>query len=393
MVYVGIDIASEKHACCILDENSKHPLAEFEFENSASGFAILLREISRHALPGETKIGLEATGIYGTNLSEFLRRNGFEITTFNPLLLKNRARGTTLRKTKTDKYDANFIARTLMQEAVQPDTDISYHTLELKSLTRLRSQLVENRSKAKIRAKVALTVIFPEFLRAFSDIFGAASVATLRKYPCARDLAKCRKATLSKLLATASRGQCGEAKAQELIGLAKNSIGTYSAARVIALQVHLDEIQMYSAHIAALDRQIKEIMDEINSPILSIPGIGYVLGATILAEIGDIRRFSSPDKLVSFAGIEPSIYQSGKYTGQGSMVKRGSPRLRWALILAARLVSNVSLVFSVYMEKKLAEGKAYNVATSHVAKKLVRVIFALLYKNTSFSDTILPSAA
>ena len=84
MVYVGIDIASEKHACCILDENSKHPLAEFEFENSASGFAILLREISRHALPGETKIGLEATGIYGTNLSEFLRRNGFEITTFNP---------------------------------------------------------------------------------------------------------------------------------------------------------------------------------------------------------------------------------------------------------------------------------------------------------------------
>ena len=385
MIYVGIDIASEKHDCCILGEHNKK-LESFSFSNTRDGFISLLAACKKYAEPEQTKIGLESTGIYGDNLRDFLRRNGYEIHTFNPLLIKKSIQATTLRKTKTDKSDASFLASYLARELPDPDPQISYHISELKSLTRARFSVVGACSKAKTQLKALLVQVFPEFHTAFSDVFGVAAIAILRKYPTAKKLSAARKTAVAKILSEASRHRLGEEKAAMLIDLAKNSVGCHSETKALEMQYYLDQIEWNTAYIRRYEAAIREIMNEIDSPITTIPGIGLVLGAMILAELGDVTRFATPEKVLAFAGLDPSIYQSGKYTpASGTMVKRGSPQLRWALLMAARstIVHNPNI--AIYYQKKLSEGKHYNVICSHIAKKLVRILYSLLKKNTPYS--------
>lgn len=385
MIYVGIDIASEKHDCCILGEHNKK-LESFSFSNTRDGFISLLAACKKYAEPEQTKIGLESTGIYGDNLRDFLRRNGYEIRTFNPLLIKKSIQATTLRKTKTDKSDASFLASYLARELPDPDPQISYHISELKSLTRARFSVVGACSKAKTQLKALLVQVFPEFHTAFSDVFGVAAIAILRKYPTAKKLSAAKKTAVAKILSEASRHRLGEEKAAMLIDLAKNSVGCHSETKALEMQYYLDQIELNTAYIRRYEAAIREIMNEIDSPITTIPGIGLVLGAMILAELGDVTRFAAPEKVLAFAGLDPSIYQSGKYTpASGTMVKRGSPQLRWALLMAARstIVHNPNI--AIYYQKKLSEGKHYNVICSHIAKKLVRILYSLLKKNTPYS--------
>lgn len=387
MFYVGIDVASEKHDCCILNEKKKI-IRSFSFLNSPDGFQSLLSALSG-IQPDEIKIGLEATGIYSENLSVFLRRKGFNVTTINPLLLKKHQCATTLRKTKTDKADAKGIALFIAEEGFQPDLPVSYHIQELKSLTRARFSFVQDRSALKNKVKRLVVLLFPELLEQFSDIFGASATALLKQYPSAEKLAACHTDALAALLRKSSRGRFGRAKAAYLKQLAKCSIGNHSPARVMELKMLLARIDLLSEQIKDYDKQIKIIMDELDSPVPTIPGIGYTLGATIIAEVGNISRFSSPAKLLAFAGLEPSIYQSGKFVpASGRMVKRGSPFLRWALLQAAGYVPNYSSTFALYREKKLSEGKSAAVARSHVAKKLVRTIHSLMTHSTAFSDQL-----
>ena len=291
MFYVGIDVASEKHDCCILNEKKKI-IRSFSFLNSPVGFQSLLSALSG-IQPDEIKIGLEATGIYSENLSVFLRRKGFNVTTINPLLLKKHQCATTLRKTKTDKADAKGIALFIAEEGFQPDLPVSYHIQELKSLTRARFSFVQDRSALKNKVKRLVVLLFPELLEQFSDIFGASATALLKQYPSAEKLAACHTDALAALLRKSSRGRFGRAKAAYLKQLAKCSIGNHSPARVMELKMLLARIDLLSEQIKDYDKQIKIIMDELDSPVPTIPGIGYTLGATIIAEVGDISRFSS----------------------------------------------------------------------------------------------------
>ena len=387
-LYCGIDVASEKHNCCIIDEK-EHVLSEFSFSNNHAGFDLLLQFLNHPSIPKGIKkhIGLEATGVYGENLTEFLRRNGYEVTTFNPLSVKKQLTATTLRKTKTDKSDAKFLAVMLARGNYEPDAPILYHISELKSLSRRRFLLVKKRSGAKNFAKALIAKLFPEYQGVFTDTFGVSSMSILTKYPSASAIAACRPSTLAKLLEVSSRGRFGLEKAKDIIALAKQSVGKYSSADALSLGMALEEIEFFSRQIERIEHEIHLIFKEHPSPILTIPGIGEVVGAMIVSEIGNIRRFSNPNKLLAFAGLEPSIYQSGKFTpSSGSMVKRGSPYLRWALLWAARLVPRYSVTFGQYFDKKSSEGKHYNVTSSHIAKKLVRVIFSLEKNGTIFSE-------
>ena len=383
MIYVGIDIAAAKHACCILSESGK-TIKQFTFSNDLAGYEKLHNAL---LTPSETKIGLESTGVYGNNLAEFLRRNGYTTHIFNPLLVKKSIQATTLRKTKTDKSDAKHIAQYTMEHS-QPNQEPSYHISELKSLSRGRFSLVRERSKVKTQAKNLLAQIFPEFSEAFSDTFGAAASAVLKQFPSARTIAQCQVDVLSKLLSEASHGRLGQAKAEYLIDLAKHSVGCQSAALELQMRMFLQQIDLFSEQIICYKAAIKSTMKNIQSPITTIPGIGCVLGAAILSEIGDIGRFSSPAKLQAYAGVDPSISDSGtSVSAPGHMVKHGSHYLRWALCQAARCVSLYDPVFAAYMQTKRNEGKHYCVACTHVAKKLTRVIYAILKNNSPYSPT------
>ena len=386
MIYVGIDVASDKHNVCIID-TKETVLSEFAIANSRSGFELLLAAINSF---DKVSIGLEATGIYGDNLVSFLHAHSFNTITINPLSAKRLLNAKSLRKTKTDKMDAFGIAGLLIQEFQNPDTPVSYHISELKSLTRLRYQLVTDRSKQKVRAKRLITLLFPEFKGFFFNTFCATAIAVLSRYPSASDLSKCRINTLTDILYSASRGRYGQEKAEQMKAVAKSSIGTYSKANIIALKSCLNLIDFYNQQIKEVEKEIKTLIDETDTPITSVPGISTTLGAVILSEIGDINRFSNANKLLAFAGLDPSVYQSGKFKPTtGSMVKHGSPYLRNAIVQAAKQVSRFNDTFAAFLAKKISEGKHYNVAISHVAKKLIRVIFHLLVNNQSFSNLLL----
>lgn len=387
MFFVGIDVSSAKHDCCILD-SSRKPIRSFMILNNRKGFSGLSAVLTELAAPENIKIGLEATGIYGDNLANFLRRKGYNVCTINPLLCKKHQSATTLRKTKNDRSDAKNIALIVASEDLQPDQPLSYHIVELKSLSRARFLTVKDRSSLKNKVKRFVTVLFPELLDVFTDLFGASGMALMMRYPSAKALAACNLDTLTELLRTASRGRFGREKAEALRKLAKESIGTFSDSAVFQLRLLLKRIELLNTQIEMYDDEIRRLMDQLDSPILSVPGIGYTLGAMILSEIGDIKRFSSPAKLLAFAGLEPSVYQSGKFNpASGKMVKRGSPFLRWALLQVATYAPAFSITFAAYYDKKRLEGKSPSVAHSHVAKKLVRVIFSLLSRNVSFVDS------
>jgi transposase len=291
----------------------------------------------------------------------------------------------TLRKTKTDKTDAKVIATMLFSDESKSYSPVSYQIQELKSLTRHRFRLIGYRSKLKISVTRLIDVIFPELPGLFWSIHQASSYTLLLDLPTPNDIKSCHLTKLTNIMYKASKGKYGKEKAIALKELASTSIGSANRSVAFELQQTIRLIQSVQNEIDILDKQIKIVVDEINSPIITIPGIGYTLAAIILAEIGDIERFLTPAKLLAFAGMEPSTYQSGKFNASKTpMVKRGSTYLRWAILQAARLVPMRDATFSAYLAKKRSEGKHFNVASSHVGKKLLRVIFYLLKNNTSF---------
>jgi transposase len=387
LIYVGIDVAKSKHNCCILN-NDGGVCASFTFGNDKAGFEKMTGEIRRFSEEkdlSDAKIGLESTGHYSTNLTDYLLRKRLSVKIFNPLTVSFALKASSLRKTKTDKSDSKFLAELLFADRSKPYQQPVYPISELKTHTRSRHRLVAMRSKLKVSISRMITIVFPELPSVVYSVNQKSTYALLLAFPTAQSIANAHLPRLTTVLKTSSNGKYGKEKALEIRALASDSIGSSSKAIGFELQQTIRLIQNLESEIALLDSEIKRIMDEIESPILSVPGIGYTLGAIILAEIGNIHNFPGPSQLLKFAGMEPSVYESGNYKAKDTpMVKRGSPYLRWALFQASRLVAYRDKTFGDFAKKKLAEGKHFFVVQGHVAKKLVRTLFSLLKNNQHF---------
>ena len=191
-------------------------------------------------------------------------------------------------------------------------------------------------------------------------------------------IASCHLTRLTHLLSDSSNGRYKRDKAIEIREAARVSIGSVMPAKSLELKHTIRLIKVLTEEIDDIETSIREIMDENPPPILTIPGINYRMGAMILAEIGDFSRFDSPNKILAYAGLSPSTYQSGKLeNAYPHMEKRGSRYLRYALFNATKFVCHWDPTFAAYLAKKRTEGKHYNVAISHATKKLIRVIYAL----------------
>jgi transposase len=382
MLYIGIDVAKRKHDCFITNENGEVLADVFTIQNSKDGFQELLRQIKSHEphpAPENTKVGLEATGHYSGNITAFLRKNGLPPVILNPLRVNLYRKGQSLRKTKTDKSDARFIARMMLTEGFKPHVSSSYHSEELKSLTRHRHRMVWTRSTFKVSYDRLLNIIFPELEGFTSNTLGVTETMLMLELPNPEAITACHLTHLTNIVKKHSHGRRGKAWAIELKELAKNSIGSSSKAKAMELQQTIRQILSLSEEIDLIDAEIKSLVIESGTSLITIPGISYTLAAVILAEVGDVSRFETSARLQAFAGLDPSTYQSGQYTGNRDvMVKRGSTYLRWALLMAARTVSRFDKTFGEYLDRKLAEGKHYNCAMGHVAKKLIRVIYRLM---------------
>ena len=380
MIYVGIDVAKDKHDCFIMNSEGEVLFKPFVIRNNRAGFDSLCEKIYSVAeSPEKIKVGLEATGHYSYNILGYLLDKGLPTYVINPLHTNLYRKSLSLRKTKTDKVDAHTIAAMLMSDVdLKSYSDTLYHNEELKSLTRYRFSKVEERAKLKTSVARLVNILFPELEKLVPTLHIASVYALFSEYPSARLIAQVHLTKLTNLLSEASKGRYGKDKAQAIREAARASIGSYMPAKELELKHTVKLIQELDSEIDEIEIRIKEIMDEMDTPILTIPGISYRMGAMILAEIGDFERFSSPDKILAYAGLSPSTYQSGQLTSSHShMEKRGSRYLRYALFNATKFVCIWDPTFAEYLEKKRSEGKHYNVAISHACKKLVRVIYHL----------------
>ena len=380
VVSVGIDVSKDKHDCFIVSSEGEVLADVFTIPNNIDGFHFLLQRIQdcTHA-QDKIKVGLEATGHYSYNLLGFLLDNGLTTYVMNPFRTNIYRKRLGLRKTNTDRVDARTIASMLLSDmGLKPYTDTAYHNEELKSLTRYRFDKVNERAKLKSSIARLVCILFPELEKLVPSLHIASVYALLAEFPGAKQIAAAHLTRLKALLETASKGRYKRDMALEIRDASRNSIGSWMPAKSLELQHTIRLIRELDNEIAEIEEQIQAIMDELNSPITTIPGLGFRMAAMIFAEVGDFTRFDSPDKLLAYAGMSPSTYQSGQLRNcYPHMEKRGSRYLRYALYNATKYVCHWDPTFAAYLAKKRAEGKHYNVALSHAAKKLVRLIFAM----------------
>ena len=387
MFIVGIDIAKRNHEAVIISREGDVVEESFSFSNSCSGYNVLLEKV-RQFTNRKTNIcfGMESTSHYWLPLYTRLMNEGYLVHVINPLQ-SHALRGMYIRKTKTDAKDS-FIIAEVIRFGRFTETEVPQDTsFALRELCRNRSFMSDTISDYKRKIRVLLDQVFPEYETIFSNVFILSSIALLQKYPTPAHLTKASTEAITNILFKASGGYYGKGKALVIKELAQNSFGVEDTVGVYSelIRSYMKQIKFLMEERDMLERRIKEIMLELDSPITTITGVGYILGAIILSEIGDISRFSSSDKLAAFAGVDPAVSQSGDFTGtKVRMSKRGSPYLRRALWMAATSAARSDPMFHAYLEKKQAQGKKYMVSMGHVTKKMACVVYAILRDNKEY---------
>lgn len=309
MIYIGIDVAKDKHDCFITNSEGEVLFNAFTIPNNADGFHDLFQKISSLTNDfSNVKVGLEATGHYNYNLLGFLIDKGLPTFVINPLHTNLFRKSLSLRQTKTDKVDAHTIALMMMSGVnLQSYSNTSYHNEELKSLTRYRFDKVQERAKLKTSISRLVNILFPELEKLVPSLHMVSIYALLAEFPSSAQIASCHLTRLTNLLANASKGHYNKEKAIEIRNAAKHSIGSNMPAKSLELKHTIRLIQELTSEIDEIECSIKSIMDEIRSPILSIPGINYRMGAMIIAEIGDFNRFSSPTRYLPMQDFLPLL--------------------------------------------------------------------------------------
>jgi len=382
MYFVGIDISKFKHDCVVVDSSGEVFCPCWSFANDQQGFSLLMGLLD--SIKGEKRIGFEATGHYGLNLKLFLENQGFSFMELNPLLISRFVHSKSLRKTKTDPLDALSIAHYLMTVEYKPHPTSFYHMDALKSLTRFRDSLVRQRSKQLVELTNILDKVFPEFKPFFKNRFSGTALYILVNYSSPENILNMNSRSYD-ILRKKSYGKFSMGDFVRLKELAKNSVGRSDDFLLLEMSAVLDIYAQLDSKINEIETKIKDYISALDPPMLSMTGIGSLSAAVILSEFGDFRNFENPSKMLSFAGLEPGYFQSGTSEYTGRMVKHGSSHLRYAIMNCCLPLITHNMVFAEYYAKKRAEGKPYRVALSHVAKKLIRVIYALQTKNVPFN--------
>lgn len=383
--YIGIDISKYKHDFCIISNTGEIIVENSSFENNQKGFQSLLEQLKSYNKQ-DVHIAFEATGHYTMNLELFLIDQGYSFMKINPLVIHQFLKARSLRRLKTDKADSLTVASYLMSIPYKPNSSLLYHTYSLKSLCRNRDLFVKERSKFAVLITNELDKSFPELKPFFNNKISNTLLFILDKYKNPKHIALMKDFDSIKRV---SRGNFTYAKFAKLKELAKNTIGYYDDNTDLLISSYVSLYNYINDKIILIDKQISTIVKELNPSILSIPGIGEITAASILAEYGDFSLFSSPAKMLAFAGLEPSIIQSGTLESNGKMVKHGSGHLRYVLMNASLTLLKFNPIFYDFYLKKRSQGKSHRVALSHVCKKFIRLIYTLETKHVDFDPSLL----
>ena len=379
-IYIGIDIAKYKHDFCIISSTGEVIVQNNSFENNKKGFQLFFSYLKPYN-KADVQILFESTAHYSMNLELELIDQGYSFMKMNGLIIKQFFKAQTLRKTKTDKADAFALTQYLMANTYKPNSNRLYHIYSLKSLCRTRDRLVRERSKFKIYITNELDKSFPEIKKFFDNKISITLLYILEKYKNKNKIALMKDYDSIRKISAAN---FSFTRFLQLKQLAKESIGHPTETSDFLIQSYVKSINCLSEQIDSIEKQIIEAVRKLDTHILSIPGIAEISAGSIIAEFGDIKNFESPEKMLAFAGLEPSIRQSGTLSTEGHMVKHGSGYLRNTIIRVVNSLVMHDQVFNDYYNKKRDEGKHHLVAQSHVAKKLIRIIYTLETKDIDY---------
>ncbi len=384
MYYCGIDVAKRKHAIALLDEQGRPAHRPFTIDNTRAGFDQLLQVLAQ--LSGPVLIGLEATGHYWWALYEDLTQHDHPVVVLNALQV-HAFRQSGVRKVKSDRTDANWIAEFLRFSQPDPAQPTTALFLQLKEVSRFRYHLAEQIGDCKRKLLSILDRVFPEYETLFSSVFLTSSRQLLARVASAHELATFDVSELTDLLQTTSRHRFGRSKAETVLAAAQHSVGVRFLADAAQIEVRclLAQIDLLEEQRDQVDTALAQLMAQVPQHLTSIPGVGPTTGAALLAEIGDIQRFEAPEKLVAYAGIDAAVYQTGQFEArQMHMSKRGSPYLRHALWQAASMAIQYDAELRAYYDRKRQEGKSHGTALGAVCRKLITRIYIVLKENRPY---------
>ena len=387
MFLLGIDIAKLNHVASCIDSSTNEVIfSNFKFKNDFKGFSALLDKIKSLDVKNLI-IGLESTSHYGENLINFLFKQHFKVALINPLQTSH-LRKANIRDAKNDRLDSLNIARSLIFGKLNFVSEKNIDCFSLKKLTRFRSNLIKQRSKAKIQLTSLLDLLFPELQYLFkSKIHNKAIYSLLKKYPSTEEIAALKDDEISNLLYASSKGHFKREKSIELKSLAKTTVGIKDTSVSLHVIQLIELIELFDRQIKDIVTKITDTVNKLDTKLLSVPGINIIACAIILGETNNFDNFSNATKLLAFAGLDPKIRQSDNFSATSCrMSKKGSPYLRYALIFTAWNAVRHSEKFNKYYCLKRSQSKSHYNALGHVAHKLVRVIFTLIKKDISYQE-------
>ena len=385
MIYVGIDIAKNTHWASAMNSDGEILLEPFSFQNNNEGFQKFISKLSSFDKQ-KMLIGLESTAHYGENIISYLFNLDYKIGIINPIQTSN-LRKSNIRKTKNDKVDTFIIIKSLTLNNYNLVTTRDINNIKLKGLSRSRHNLIVMRSRSKIQLASFIDQLFPELNKFFKgNLHLNVSYQLLKEYSSPKQISSLHLTKLNNILHDNSHGRYNKQDAIRLRELAKNSVGIDNPTLSLQIKQAILQIELYTEQIEEVEKLSKQILDEMESKLLTIPGMSYNQATVIHGFIGDISRFNKSCQLLAYAGLDPSVYQSGNFEARSTrMSKRGNSLLRYNLVYAAHNLVLHNRTFKEYYDLKRSQGKTHYCALGHCAHKLVRIIFKMLKSNVDFN--------
>ena len=380
MYIVGIDIGKNHHEASIVSPEGKQIGRSLRFATTHKGADSLMSFIFKNIGNSPCVFGMEATGHYWYPIYSFLKAKGYTIYVINPIQ-SDSLRKMYIRQTKNDSIDSFLIAEVIRFGQFGTTSMADENILAMRQLCRYRDSVISSRTEIKLRIGTIMEQIFPEYEKQFSSLWMSTSMGILEKYLTPENIENAPIDELFEIIKDKSHNKLTMKKAISIREAAADTFGIKIAQDAFSFQLKqlIDRMNFLDKQIEALDIEIMKYYEQFDCYLHTIPGIGIIGAATILAEIGDISRFKNSSALVAFAGIDPTVRQSGEFNStHNHMSKRGSPYLRHAIFLAATTCSFHNSPLNAYYKKKRDQGKHHLTATGAVARKLTTVIYAVL---------------
>lgn len=380
---VGIDIAKDINYATILDSSQQIIVPPFSFYNNAVGFEKLLNITNDY---NNILFVMESTGRYHCNLFHYLHAFDKDVAIAHAVSVSD-FRKLIRESNKNDLLDSIVIAKYAITMNIKPTLFNSSDLQELRDITRLRRSYIEQIASTKNLIKSLLDIVFPEYTKHFSNVFGNSALALLSEYPTANLLSKAKRTKVARVLKDNSHGRFGLEQADSLIKSAKNSAASRSGDTYDEMMTSLlSNLASTLKLVEDLDERIEVIMKSLDTYLESIPGVGFTLAAEILAEIGDVNRFPSSNHIISYAGLNSKSKQSG-YTDTSNkqrITKKENSHLRAALFLAAEKAARFDPELNQYYNKKKSEGKHHRGIITGIARKLTNRIYTILTEHRPY---------